>query len=237
MPASAKRSQRSRRDTRRETSPPRIDDSSPTRPAKRRKKVDDPPQTEPADDDESSLTADQSVHAPSDDDQLLSQVVQHLLSPKEGPVQASKDHANSIHEANKNGVQAYAKVAAMDWTFYITKLVVNIGRLSEGVNEDDEDFIHIDLGPSKMVSRQHARIYFSSKDEIWFLEVKGRNGVKVNGTALKQGSLRRLESGEVLDVGGTEMITPLKPTAHFDMSPCKPSLGRAFKALDRIMPR
>ncbi|KAF6843674.1 fork head domain-containing protein [Colletotrichum musicola] len=207
MPASAKRSQRTRRDTRRDTSPARVDDSSPSRPAKRRKKVEEPPPTETAEEDESGLTADQSGLPPSDDDQLLSQVVQHLLFLKEGPVQASKDHANSIHEANnKNGVQAYAKIAAQDWTFYITKLIVNIGRSSEGVEEDDEDFIHIDLGPSKMVSRQHARIYFSSKDEIWFLEVKGRNGVKVNGVPLKQGSSRRLESGEVLDVGGTEMM-------------------------------
>ncbi|OLN81816.1 Fork-head transcriptional regulator 2 [Colletotrichum chlorophyti] len=208
MPTSAKRSQRTRRDTRRDTSPARIDDSSPTRPAKRRKKLDEAPPTEPADEDESSLTADQSGQPPSDDDQLLSQVVQHLQVPsiKEGPVQASKDHANSIHEANKNGVQAYAKIAAQDWTFYVTKLIVNIGRSSEGVSEDDEDFIHIDLGPSKMVSRQHARIYFSSKDEIWFLEVKGRNGVKANGVPLKPGSSRRLESGEVLDIGGTEMM-------------------------------
>ncbi|KAL0930747.1 fork head domain-containing protein [Colletotrichum truncatum] len=206
MPASSKRSQRTRRDARRDTSPARLDDSSPTRPAKRRKKVEEPPPTEPADEDESSLTADQSGQPASDEDQLLSQVVQHLLCPKEGPVQASKDHANSIHEANKNGVQAYAKIAAQDWTFYITKLVVNIGRSSEGMDEDDEDYIHIDLGPSKMVSRQHARIYFSSKEEIWFLEVKGRNGVRVNGTPLKQGSSRRLESGEVLDVGGTEMM-------------------------------
>ncbi|WYZ40307.1 hypothetical protein EsH8_IV_000648 [Colletotrichum jinshuiense] len=206
MPVSAKRSQRTRRDTRRDTSPARIEDSSPTRPAKRRKKVDEPPPTEPADEDESSLAADQSGQPASDDDQLLSQVVQHLQYPKEGPVQASRDHANSIHEANKHGVQAYAKIAAQDWTFYVTKLIINIGRPSEGVNEDDEEFVHIDLGPSKMISRQHARIYFSSKEEIWFLEVKGRNGVKVNNVGLKQGSLRRLESGEVLEVGGTEMM-------------------------------
>ncbi|KXH50602.1 fork head domain-containing protein [Colletotrichum simmondsii] len=206
MPASAKRSQRNRRDTRRDTSPARLEDSSPTRPAKRRKKVDDPPPTEPADDDESNLTADQSAQPVSDDDQLLAQVVQHFQIPKEGPPQASKDHANSIHEANGSGVQAYAKIAAQDWTFYITKLIVNIGRPSEGVTEDDEDFIHIDLGPSKMISRQHARIYFSSKEEIWFLEVKGRNGVKVNNVPMKQKSLRRLEGGEVLEAGGTEMI-------------------------------
>ncbi|KAJ0161009.1 Fork-head transcriptional regulator 2 [Colletotrichum tanaceti] len=206
MPTSAKRSQRTRRDARRDTSPARVEDSSPTRPSKRRKKVDESAPTEPADEDESSLAADQSGPPISDDDQLLAQVVQHFQIPKEGPAQASKDHANSIHEANGSGVQAYAKIAAQDWTFYITKLIVNIGRPSEGVTEDDEDFIHIDLGPSKMISRQHARIYFSSKEEVWYLEVKGRNGVKVNNVGLKQGSMRRLGGGEVLEVGGTEII-------------------------------
>ncbi|KAK2758905.1 forkhead transcription factor fkh1 [Colletotrichum kahawae] len=207
MPASAKRSQRTRRDTRLDTSPAaRVDDSSPSRPAKRRKKVEEQPSVEPADEDESSLTADQSGQPSSDDDQLLSQVVQHLTYPKEGPVQASKDHANSMHEANKNGVQAYAKIAAQDWTFYITKLNVNIGRSAEGVDGDDEDFIHIDLGPSKMVSRQHARIYFSSKEEAWFLEVKGRNGVRVDGISLKAGHSKPLQSGQVLDIGNTEMM-------------------------------
>lgn len=150
-----------------------------------------------------------------DGDQLLSQVIQHLVYPKESPVQASKDHANSIHEANQDGVKAYAKIAALDWTFYVTKLTVNIGRSSDPVTgareqvksaEDEEEFVHIDLGPGKMVSRQHARILFNSEDEAWFLHVRGRNGVKVNNEPLKQGVAHPLRSGEVLEVGGTEMM-------------------------------
>lgn len=157
--------------------------------------------------------ADQSVININDNDQLIGRVTQHLLAPKDHQTGASKDHANAIHEANKAGVQAYAKIAAQDWTFYVTKLSINIGRSSEptaqppeSYDADDEDFIHIDLGPSKVISRQHVLIYFHSKEEKWFIYVKGRNGIKVDGMPLKQGYSGPLTSGEVLEVGGSEMM-------------------------------
>lgn len=132
-------------------------------------------------------------------------------------VQASKDHANAIHEANSDGVKAYAKIAAQDWTYYITKLAVNIGRAPEVAQgsqaggshngeEDDESQVHIDLGPSKMVSRDHAVIRFDTKDERWFLHVKGRNGAKVDGQPLKSGLSHPLTSGEVIEIGNVEMM-------------------------------
>lgn len=168
-----------------------------------------------------------------DDDALVTQVTQKLKNP---PVQATKDHANSIHEANSDGVKAYAKVAAQDWTFYITKLAVKIGRSPEagggeagrggrrserhresgggssGTGHDDvdrdedEDQVHIDLGPSKTVSREHAVISFDSKNEKWVMTVKGRNGVRVNNLLFKPGESRQLSSGEVMEIGGVEMM-------------------------------
>ncbi|RMJ09504.1 hypothetical protein BHE90_011739 [Fusarium euwallaceae] len=196
MPPSAKRASRARREPRKAaaTSPAEIQESSPTRPAKRRKKVQE--EEEPP--------------AP-DGDQLVSQIAQHLRNQ---PVQASKDHANAIHQANGDGVKAYAKVTAQDWTFYITKLVVNIGRAPEtshashaaASGADDDDQVHIDLGPSKMVSREHATISFESKDERWFLRVKGRNGAKVDNQPLKAGHAHPLTSGEVIEIGNVEMM-------------------------------
>lgn len=221
MPPSAKRSQRARRDTRKDaaTTPPAdIDDSSPSRPAKRRKKAASPskpsrldPAVPPtlapaprAPEDESALA---------DDDQLVSQVLQQL---KNQPVQASKDHANIIHEANGDGVKAYAKVAAQDWTFYITKLPVNIGRAAETAlgatassaadDEDDPDHVHIDLGPSKTVSRGHAAIRFDSKEGEWLLQVRGRNGARIDGQPLAVGQSHALTSGEVIEIGNVEMM-------------------------------
>ena len=181
--------------------------------------ADDPP-AESAEDENSSLLADQSGINLEDDDQIVARVSQHLLSPGDQVVQASKDHANSIHESNKDGVKAYAKIAAQDWTYYITSLRVNIGRLPdppppEQDAENDEDYVHIDLGPSKLISRQHALIYFHNKEEKWFLLVKGRNALKVDGTPWKSGQTGPLQSGEVIEVGGVEMMFVLP----IDLSP------------------
>lgn len=147
---------------------------------------------------------DSGVASANEGDQLVSRVVHYLQYPKNQHVQASKDHANSIHEANKDGVKAYAKIAAHDWTYYITKLEVNIGRASDPPS--DEDSVHIDLGPSKTISRLHAIISFNSKEEQWYFQVKGRNGAKIDVNPLKVGVSRALRSGEVIEVAGVEMM-------------------------------
>lgn len=242
MPPSSKRLQRKRRETQQDLTTTPTEEPTPTRPAKRRRKVrilwtildhleyhtnyfgtqlsdPEPPESEPP-----SIV---------DDDALVTQITQKL---KNQPVQASKDHSNSIHEANSDGVKAYAKVAAQDWTFYITKLVINIGRAPEGGaaeastgsrraegcregggggsrdndhgdrNELDEEHVQIDLGPSKTVSREHAIISFDSKNDRWLLTVKGRNGVRVNTRLFKSNEAHQLSSGEVMEIGGVEMM-------------------------------
>lgn len=224
MPASAKRAQRGRRDPRKDKDKDEdvaaaadLESSSPSRPAKRRKRALSPdhpdslglPPGAPSQAPESSQSQSHSPRA--QDDLLVAQVTQQLRSQ---PVQASRDHSNSIHEANGNGVKAYAKVAAQDWTYYITKLNVNIGRSPEpshgppaGSGSDSgQAAVHIDLGPSKMVSREHATISFNSKDEIWMLHIKGRNGAKVDGQPVKPQTSHPLTSGEVIEIGNVEMM-------------------------------
>ncbi|KAL5612980.1 hypothetical protein BROUX41_003943 [Berkeleyomyces rouxiae] len=229
-PSSTTRGQRSRANSKREAVAPTIsvsaaDIETPSRPSKRRRKADDLSMQAPNEDEDerndTHLTADTSVADEPDGDQLVSQVVQHLICPKENPVQASKDHSNQIHESNKDGVKAYAKIAAQDWTFYVTKLEINIGRSSDAAilttatasdapappsDSKAEDSVHIDLGPSKTVSRQHALIFFNSEAEQWYLGVKGRNGAKLDGTVLKLGTSKALKSGNVIEIGGVEMM-------------------------------
>lgn len=185
--------------------------------------------SEPIDEGDSSHIADQSIV--DDDDQLVTRVIQHLVAPAVPP-QASKDHANSIHESNKEGVKAYAKIAAVDWTYYITRLTVNIGRLSEPAQarteqtQEDPDAVHIDLGPSKLISRLHAVVYFNRDQETWWLLVKGRNSLKVDGTLWKAGQAGPLRSGEVIEIGGVEMMFVLP----IDLGPlqiARPYLERA----------
>ncbi|KAJ2904620.1 forkhead transcription factor fkh1 [Zalerion maritima] len=223
MGPSSKRSQTSRssRELRRDPTP--VDPSSPSRPAKRRKKGGgsggggDPPSQDIPNDDSSSIVADVNP-ANTNDDQIVSQVAQHLTVARDQPPKASQDHSNAIHETNKEGVKAYAKIAAHDWTFYVTNLAVNIGRHHDQADLDNEDDqIHIDLSPNKMVSRQHARISFDPKTETWNILVKGRNGVRVNSRLVKQHESHGLSSGEVIEVGLNEMmfvlpseISPLK---------------------------
>ena len=112
---------------------------------------------------------------------MITAVVPFLKVPAH-VVQATLDHANALHERNnKEGVQAYAKLAGKDWTFYVKNLKNTIGRPPEAQNglptqtsSANKDSIggseaaganggvHIDLGPHKMVSRSHAEIFFDS---------------------------------------------------------------------------
>ncbi|KAI0104890.1 hypothetical protein F4776DRAFT_647706 [Hypoxylon sp. NC0597] len=217
MPPSSKRSQRTRRPRDISPSPAPLEQSSPSRPAKRRRKIDEPP-SEPIEDEGSSLTVDNSAtEGPSDDDRLITQVTQHLRSIH---TQASRDHANAIHEAKTEDIEAYAKIAAQDWTYYIKSLSINIGRTSEpshaqppAQGQEDKDFVHIDLGPSKTFSRQTAIIYYDSDAGRWFLQAKGRNGLKVDNVPLKKtDDPHPLSSGEVIEIGGIEMMFVL-PTS------------------------
>ncbi|RDA87533.1 hypothetical protein CP532_1630 [Ophiocordyceps camponoti-leonardi (nom. inval.)] len=208
MPLSAKRAQRARRDLHckdrgvdADAEPEPDYQSSPSRPTKRRKRA-------PSPDRLSSTALDHEEKLGTDDDQTVSQVTQHLKSQ---PVQAAKDHANAIYEANKDNVKAYAKVAAQDWTFYITKLSVSIGRAPELPQAEDGHVVdhapvHIDLGPSKMVSRDHAAITFDPKTQQWLLEVKGRNGAMVDGRILKPRESCPLISGQVIEIANVEMM-------------------------------
>lgn len=141
-------------------------------------------------------------------------------------VQATLDHANALHERNnKEGVQAYAKLAGKDWTFYVKNLKNTIGRPPEAQNglptqttSANEDGIggseaaganggvHIDLGPHKMVSRSHAEIFFDSDSELWNIIVHGRNGIRIDDKHLTRGHQHALVSGEVIEVAGVEMM-------------------------------
>ena len=125
-----------------------------------------------------------------------------------------------------SSISAFAKIAGRDWTYYIRKKSVNIGREPEGsssrpstelstlsspaVQPDDSDTaqtaVHIDLGSSKLVSRLHAIVFFNEDDDRWYVLVNGRNGVRVNDRLLKRGQRERLTSGDVLEISGTEMM-------------------------------
>ncbi|KAI1004454.1 hypothetical protein K3495_g3761 [Podosphaera aphanis] len=215
MPTSTKRSNRVRREVVRSID---ITNSSPSRPAKRRKKVDDRAENS----DSKSLKLPESrSEILMNDEELIAAVSSTLLVPPY-TVQVTYDHANTLHEKhNKQGVKAYAKLAGKDWTFYVKRLKNNIGRPPEGCTAlklapepngivddflQDDSTVHIDLGPSKTISRAHAEIFFDSDSELWNITVHGRNGIKINNQILKRGETHALVSGEIIEIGGVEMM-------------------------------
>ncbi|EHK98077.1 putative Fork head protein like protein [Glarea lozoyensis 74030] len=215
MPPSTKRSNRARKEIVNHDGD--VPDSSPSRPTKRRKKekIELETELESAAPEPARLPLDRDGIALSDDE-LVATIVPHLQLP-DHPVQACQDHANALYEKhNKEGVQAYAKLAGKDWTFYVKNLNNVIGRPPEGapaatrmVRPDGTGMaegVHIDLGPSKMVSRLHAEIFFDSNTELWNVHVQGRNGIKVNDKPRRKGEKIPLVSGHVIEIAGIEMM-------------------------------
>ena len=135
-------------------------------------------------------------------------------------VVAARDWTNqNIEDRHGNIVSAYAKICGRDWTYYVKSPTVNIGRPPDGPSRpstalettpplvsENPSTVHIDLGPSKLVSRLHARLFFDQEDSKWHVNVNGRNGVKVNDETLRQGQQRAINSGDVVEIAGTQMM-------------------------------
>ncbi|KAF7880958.1 uncharacterized protein EAF02_006849 [Botrytis sinoallii] len=209
MPASAKRPYR--RDSMREEID--IPDSSPSRPPKRRKRA-----SEPKPKSNHSTSNQQPVPEMENQEEIIFKLKKHL--GLFSVVQVLEDHADDKYEQEYGGgVQAFAKLAGNGWTYYVKDQEVQIGRNpAEGQEEVPGAVaeVDIDLGPSKMISRQHARIFF---DDGWRIQVNSRNGAKVNGTMfVRNHEPKELHSGDVINVSGIEMIFVL-PGGPFKIHP------------------
>ncbi|KAI0202165.1 fork head domain-containing protein [Astrocystis sublimbata] len=238
MPLSSMRTQRARRvpdrSPNKSPSPPAIEQSSPLRLARKRRQdqAEDEHPFESLDEEGSSLTMDNAAAdgpEPADpgpevdevtrDNNMVTQVVQSLRNLS---THASKQHANSLHQFDKDQgcISAYAKISAPDWTYFIKSTSVTIGRNTDNIGPDDPDWVHIDLGPSKVFSRQTARIYFHPEIGKWFLQAKGRNGLRVDDEILRKSDEPHcLGSGEVIEIGGLEMMFVLPAGSRVRIHP------------------
>lgn len=136
-------------------------------------------------------------------------VIRKLATPPDNiPINVSKQYNNDSIEGDE--VQAYAKIAGCNWTYYVKSLAITIGRNTEvhsSNSNSNYEIIDIDLGPSKVVSRKHASIKFNLMTRKWQLFIIGRNGLKVNG--FRQNPSTEpfdLSSGNIIDIGGTQMM-------------------------------
>ncbi|KAI9684189.1 MAG: transcription factor, partial [Trizodia sp. TS-e1964] len=206
--------------------------SSPTRPAKKRRMTDFFEQTPPPlSHDVHSPSPNPHLpriqaEIPQTNEQIRNAVVAILKRPDDVTVAHQNNNINH-HRDCKNGIQAYAKLSGADWTYYIKDTKINLGRpidpppnrgalgqsspptvfsnpaLSSGVQ------IHVDLGPNKLVSRYHATIQYDTSvtnSHTWHIFVNGRNAVKVDQTIVKRGSKFYLNNGNVLEIGGIQMM-------------------------------
>ncbi|KAI5289707.1 transcription factor, partial [Ascosphaera atra] len=128
-------------------------------------------------------------------------------------------------------VKAYAKIAGREWTYFMKKLSITIGRngssggspgghheasaspVAHERTHSDQSQVDIDLSPVKYVSRIHAEIFYDNmrvEPPCWRVRVVGRNGVRLNNVMLKRGGVARLKCGDVIEVSGTQMmfVTP-----------------------------
>ena len=155
------------------------------------------------------------------------------MSVSKDPVIAVRQYANAKQEQEDDSrkVNAFAKIAGRDWTYFVRDTSINIGRppddrqsvngASSPVQDLQDHFpVHLDLGPNKIVSRHHAEIKYEGDGERegWFIRVNGRNGVRVNNTLLKRGARQQIVSGTILDIAGTQMMFVL-PEGRVQIDP------------------
>lgn len=151
--------------------------------------------------------------------EMINAVIMALYAPDD-PTNVAMAYDN-----NKNlpmEVQAYAKIAGRSWTYYVKSLGISFGRNTEAPlptpvpsaptglasHPQPSQTVDIDLGPAKVVSRQHASIVYNLDRRCWELLVSGRNGARVDGQKVQVGPGHStvLHSGAILDIGGTQMM-------------------------------
>ncbi|KAJ5918442.1 transcriptional regulator family: Forkhead [Penicillium verhagenii] len=225
MPLSNRRRARRKEIQLQETSDAEAPDSSPTRPSAKKRKVErraSPSRTvikaAPESDEDEDSAAEHEPTAPQD---VVDLVISYLNIPRE-ELRVTRDFSNTKTE-NKQCVQAYAKIAGRDWTYYVKSLHVNIGREPDREQHPAEQSspvtiaarslpdVDVDLGPSKFVSRLHAEIFYDGKSApAWHIRVNGRNGVRLNNLMLKRGVDAILSCGDIIEVANTQMmfVTP-----------------------------
>ncbi|BFZ55742.1 transcription factor [Savitreella phatthalungensis] len=143
---------------------------------------------------------------------LVNQIIASLELPDRA-VSAAIEHSNDATSAtHAGGVQAYAKLAGQSWTYYVKSLQVKIGReldtpgVSTGTNDRPAPTVDLDLGPAKVISRSHARIEYDLHERYWKCIVVGRNGLKIDGKLYKEERTIELKSGQILEIGGVQMM-------------------------------
>ncbi|KAL8842065.1 MAG: hypothetical protein Q9170_000668 [Blastenia crenularia] len=221
MRTSTRQSAQKRKATTRPRPDHDIPDSSPSRSAAKRKKPNataprkrpraKTPEANPDDDSD----FDDSASEVEVEGQTIADKIIPYLDVARLPVNVAAACHNS--HSDLGGTQAFAKVSGRNWTYYVKQLEILIGRPPDYASSSlgtgsspalryKDAAVQIDLGPSKTISRYHARLFYDGDTVNWQVEVKGRNGLRINDQELSRGVSSIVESGDVLEIAGTQMI-------------------------------
>ncbi|KAJ3092111.1 Pre-rRNA-processing protein fhl1, partial [Physocladia obscura] len=84
----------------------------------------------------------------------------------------------------QDAVQAYAKIEGRDFTYFVRKLVVVLGR-----KISPNDGVDVHLGEVKSISRSHAKIQFNFTVQCFEIAILGKNGAIVDGNFVATNSV------------------------------------------------
>ncbi|KAJ1672042.1 hypothetical protein EV182_007319, partial [Spiromyces aspiralis] len=101
----------------------------------------------------------------------------------------------------QQAIQAYAKLEGPNLCYYMRTLSVTLGRTATSGSSDTVD---ISLGPSKAISRQHARIFYNFMHHGFELQVFGKNGCFVNENYVEKGVTVSLRHKSIVHIGEIE---------------------------------
>ncbi|KAF9569977.1 Pre-rRNA-processing protein fhl1 [Mortierella alpina] len=93
-------------------------------------------------------------------------------------------------------VQAYAKLEGDSFCYYIRTLQVTFGRKASS-----SDQVDIHLGPTKAISRQHARLFYNFTTQRFEMMVFGKNGAFINDQFVEKGVTVPLENRTKIQIG------------------------------------
>ena len=144
------------------------------------------------------------------------------LSTADQVTVVSQIYSNAVNSYRDEYNEKYPRLCGRDWTYYLMKPQISIGRETDNLEQyqhprhggsSGSHATEIDLGPVKIVSRVHAIIKQDElNNKIWEIEVRGRNGAKVNGSKVKpkKSPLGRisleLNSGDIIEIAGIQMV-------------------------------
>ncbi|KAF7729032.1 transcription factor [Apophysomyces ossiformis] len=138
----------------------------------------------------------------------------HLLTESRVPEQKVeiKVHAPPVPPEDSH---RYPRLAGSNWTCYITKDSVILGRSPTGQirPHDSHREADVDFGPSKWISRRHAEIKYHPRRKRWEIRVNSNNGVKVNQKMIRKGNAPvGLSTGTLLELAGVRFLFILPDT-------------------------